>query len=155
MAGGVEGRSCVGSRGSDETLSLTVTTGVLETMAFHAREDAPREACGILGSDPAGVVVRAERVANVAKGTRMFRLDPAGELDAFESLDAAGLEFAGIYHSHPAGGGRPSTADVEGAELAAARASVIVVPREDGGADVTAFSVAGREPHELRVLVTG
>jgi proteasome lid subunit RPN8/RPN11 len=132
---------------------VTLTRRVLDAMASHAREAAPREACGILGSDPAGVVVRAERVANVAADPRLFRLDPGGELAAFESIDAAGLDFAGIYHSHPTGGGRPSTADVEGAELAAARASVIVVPRDDGGADVTAFSVAAGEARELRVEV--
>ena len=141
----------MGSPGSVETVRLT--GGVFEAVASHARDDAPREACGILGSDPAGVIVRSERVANMAAGTRLFRLDPAGELAAFESLDASGLEFAGIYHSHPVGGGWPSAADVEGAGLAAARASLIVVPREDGGADVTAFSVAGGEARELRVLV--
>jgi proteasome lid subunit RPN8/RPN11 len=142
----------MGSRASDAT--VTLTSGVLAAISAHARDDAPREACGILGADPAGVVVRAEPVANVAAGERAFRLDPAGELAAFDEIDAAGLEFAGIYHSHPAGSGaRPSPADVEGAEMAGARAGVIVVPREDGGADVTAFAVAGGAARELSVVV--
>ncbi len=142
----------MGSHESDATVILT--PGVLAAISAHARADAPREACGILGADAAGVVVRAEPVANVAQGERTFRLDPAGELAAFDSIDAAGLEFAGVYHSHPPGsGGRPSPPDLEGTEMAGARASVIVVPREDGGADVTAFAVAGGAARELSVLI--
>jgi proteasome lid subunit RPN8/RPN11 len=150
-ARGMERRSSVGSREGDEAVRLT--RRVLGAIASHVRDAAPREACGILGSDPDGVVVRAERVANVATDIRRFRFDPTGELAAFEALDADGLEFAGIYHSHPTGRRRPSTEDIEGAELAAARASVIVVPRADGGADVTAFSVGDGEARELQVLV--
>jgi proteasome lid subunit RPN8/RPN11 len=134
---------------------LAIAAEVLDRVVAHARRDAPREACGLMAADAAGVVVLALPVSNAAAGTREFLLDAQGELAAFERIDAAGLEFAGVYHSHPQGGVGASAADVKGALLSGAPASVIVALLEDGSVSVSAFGVADGGVAEMVVRTVG
>ena len=77
----------------------------------HARDERPREACGLLlGRD--SFVERAAPAANVAADplTR-FEIDPAALFAARRAERGGGLALLGYYHSHPGGDPCPSATD--------------------------------------------
>ncbi len=77
----------------------------------HARQEAPREACGLLAGK-SGEITRVIRCANVhPTPTTRYAIDPREQLRAFRSMDAADEELVGIYHSHPASQPYPSPTD--------------------------------------------
>lgn len=76
---------------------------------------APEEACGLLsGRNEAGVyrVTAVIPVANELRSPVRYRMEPQAQIDAFNQIDAQGLELVGIYHSHPAGPPNPSPTDI-------------------------------------------
>jgi [CysO sulfur-carrier protein]-S-L-cysteine hydrolase len=134
---------------------VVIAAAVADAMIDHARDEAPRESCGMLASDASGVIAASFPVANVSPhATRAFVLDPPGELAAFEAIDGAGLDFAGVYHSHPRGGARPSGSDIAGGG-AIEGVTVIVALTGDGQAALLAYSVASGAVRELELRVAG
>jgi len=77
----------------------------------HAREEAPREACGLLSGRDGGIsrVIRCENVHPTP--TTRYVIDPREQLKAFRAIDAAGEELVAIYHSHPVSQPYPSPTD--------------------------------------------
>ena len=58
------------------------------------------------------MISRVIRCANVhPTPTTRYVIDPREQLRAFRSIDAAGEELIGIYHSHPASQPYPSPTD--------------------------------------------
>ena len=82
-----------------------VELGEVRRALAAAREAAPREACGLLLSTPAGVTAVPRGM-----GTRTGFHIPAREL----AEEVARGELLGIWHSHPSGGPDLSAADREG-----------------------------------------
>lgn len=77
----------------------------------HARDDFPREACGVLLARD-GRIVEAVPASNVAAHPeRQFEIDPAVLLASHRDARAAGAQIAGWYHSHPDGPAEPSRID--------------------------------------------
>jgi proteasome lid subunit RPN8/RPN11 len=80
-------------------------------MLAHARQEAPRECCGLLvgkGDD----VAHSVRARNLdAKATR-YLIDPEDHFTAIRRARAASLEVIGAYHSHPSSAPVPSAADI-------------------------------------------
>jgi proteasome lid subunit RPN8/RPN11 len=107
----------------------------------HVREEAPREACGLLaGRD--GAVTRVIRCANVhPTPTTRYVIDPREQLKAFRSIDAAGEELIGIYHSHPVSQPYPSPTDR--AEAHYPDAVYVLVSLRTGTPEVRAFRIGG------------
>jgi len=65
----------------------------------------PVEACAILfgKTNRRGAIVKSiVTVTNVLKSTTRFEIDPKAFFDAFTQADEEGLEFIGLFHSHPA-----------------------------------------------------
>lgn len=83
---------------------------VIQAAVAHARREAPRESCGVLGG-VGGVVSMAQPVTNIASGDANFLLDPLEAARAELAIREAGLAVAGYYHSHPHGSLEPSEAD--------------------------------------------
>lgn len=69
-------------------------------MVNHAREEYPRECCGMLAGRE-GVITRLFKTKNIAEGTDLYELDPLEQVRAFEEIDRCSLELLGVYHSHP------------------------------------------------------
>lgn len=67
----------------------------------HARREAPRECCGVLVENGAGLEVWKGR--NVAEGEGEFLLDPRDQYSFLRRIGRFGYELAAIYHSHPRG----------------------------------------------------
>lgn len=94
---------------------ITLPPAVRDAILEHAREERPREICGILGGDyePDRSRVRSHYPAeNVADSPRTrYRIDPEEQLRIFERLENWDEEIVGFYHSHPRGPPRPSDTD--------------------------------------------
>ena len=94
---------------------MRILRRVLEQIAGHARRCLPEECCGILLSRPEAPdkVTAALEALNADAGSRhsAYVLGHRAHIRAV-ALEAAGdARIAGYYHSHPAGGTRPSGRD--------------------------------------------
>jgi proteasome lid subunit RPN8/RPN11 len=83
----------------------------------HAYRGNEEEVCGILGGQYApdhSVVESVHAAENVADApeTRYY-IDPEEQLAITETIEAAGQEIVGFYHSHPAGPSQPSETDAD------------------------------------------
>jgi proteasome lid subunit RPN8/RPN11 len=96
---------------------LTISRRILDLVADHARQSAPRECCGILlytdnALSTVNCAIPAENIdrENPENG---YVLDHKAHLKALEMEISGGGYIAGYYHSHPAGRARPSRRDLE------------------------------------------
>lgn len=91
---------------------ITLPRQLWQTMREQVSNDAPLESCGLV----AGRGERAEQVCpitNMLASPVRFRMEPREQLQAFEAIEAHGLELLAIYHSHPNGPEIPSKTDLE------------------------------------------
>ena len=92
-------------------MNIGIASTVLETLRTHARNEAPREACGVLLGD-ATSVIEAIAARNVAPNPeRAFEIDPAVLLASHRDARGRGVQVTGWYHSHPGGVAHPSVTD--------------------------------------------
>jgi desampylase len=91
---------------------LLLSSEQARAIARHALEDAPREACGIIGGsdDRASVIVPVPNVAPDPITT--YRLDDTVLGRTLMQFHAQGLSLIGFYHSHPANAPIPSRMDI-------------------------------------------
>src|SRR5688572_2443777 len=80
-------------------------------MLAHAREEAPRECCGLLiGTGKS--VERSVRARNLDEKATRYLIDPEDHFSAIRAARADGLEVIGAYHSHPSSAPIPSATDI-------------------------------------------
>jgi len=82
-----------------------------QEMLNHVEKQVPLEGCGLL----AGKKDRVENVIvvqNQAQSPVRFVMDPYEQLQAFNWIEAHGLDLLGIFHSHPAGPETVSVTDI-------------------------------------------
>jgi [CysO sulfur-carrier protein]-S-L-cysteine hydrolase len=124
---------------------------IVSDIIAHAREDAPVEACGLLGGVD-GVVKRVYRLTNCDASPEHFSLDPKEQFAAAKDLRASGLEAVAVYHSHPATPARMSQEDLRLAVSPGMR-YVIVSLMETEKTDIRSFVVNDGVPTEEPVLI--
>ena len=120
-----------------------IPAAVRDTLAAHARDESPNEACGV-------VVLRddvAERYVagrNAAASPYRFELEVPPET---WFLEDEGYELA-VFHSHLSSPPRPSRTDVENVGLWAGRPYLIYTVRTD---ELAGWTISGSEiaPLEL------
>ena len=81
----------------------------------EARKVHPIEACAMLFGRLAqkeAVVERVVVVPNKLQSTVRFEIDPETFVNAFTEADKEGLDFIGLFHSHPAPA-KPSLIDLK------------------------------------------
>jgi proteasome lid subunit RPN8/RPN11 len=106
-------------------MSVGIPPDVIRDMLAHAREEAPRECCGLLVGTGESVV-RSVRARNLdAKATR-YLIDPEDHFAAIRAARAEGLEVVGAYHSHPSSTPVPSATDIAEANSGSGFLYVIV-----------------------------
>ncbi len=86
-------------------MTVVLTETQAAAIGEHARETFPEECCGFLvgpTGDPRRIR-EVRRATNVASENRARRyvIDPRETLAVEKSLQGAGLEILGFYHSHP------------------------------------------------------
>ena len=95
---------------------MRIARELYEQMIAHAREEAPNECCGMVGSTD-GRAVAVYRAVNAEASPLRFRIDPEEQLGLHNEIEEAGLELGAIYHSHTRTEPRPSQTDINFAKL--------------------------------------
>jgi proteasome lid subunit RPN8/RPN11 len=123
----------------------------LSEMISHARDEAPREACGLLAGR-SGRVLRIYRIRNADRSPTSYRFDRDQQFRAFKDIENRGLELLGIYHSHPSSPASPSDQDME--QAYDADVSYILISLADPAeAQVRAFRIAAEGVTEEDLVV--
>jgi proteasome lid subunit RPN8/RPN11 len=94
---------------------VEVRQAVLDDLVAHARQQAPRECCGVLIGSEARIE-RSIRARNLLRSTRRYLIDPKDHFIALRAARDSGLSVVGFYHSHPASSPTPSETDAAEAE---------------------------------------
>ena len=127
-------------------MNVVIPADVISDMLAHAREDSPRECCGLLvgkGSQ----VARSVRARNLdAKATR-YLIAPEDHFAAIRSARAIGLDVIGAYHSHPSSAPVPSETDIAEADNGPDFLYVIVSLVND---EVEAYRIADGQSVRIR-----
>jgi [CysO sulfur-carrier protein]-S-L-cysteine hydrolase len=90
---------------------MRIARSMLDQIVAQARDEAPNECCGIIGSRD-GTAVTVFPVRNAAASPLRYEMDPKDQLEVFEALDAAELDVGAIYHSHTRSDPLPSQTDI-------------------------------------------
>jgi desampylase len=132
---------------------VTTTRDVRDRLIAHAREESPRECCGLLLGRGDNIVeaVRARNVA--ASAATRFLVDPKDHIDARREGRARGLEILGFYHSHPAGAAVPSATDV--AEAAYPGSVYAIIGLRGDLPEVRVFEFTNGNFHERPLVTVG
>ena len=72
---------------------------------------APQEVCGLLAGKDCRVIKNFP-IENELHSPTRFRMDAQSQLDAFLLIEKLGIDLLAYYHSHPLGGGEPSSTDM-------------------------------------------
>jgi proteasome lid subunit RPN8/RPN11 len=124
---------------------------VLEHMADHVLQDPRLECCGLLAGS-GRVITRAITTTNAMASATEYAIAPKELFQSMREIRAAGLEFMGIYHSHPNGDNKPSARDIDQAYYPDV-AYFILSPRKDAATPVRAFSILNGKAAELNVQI--
>ena len=90
---------------------LPLGDDVREQMIAHAREQFPKECCGMLaGVD--GKPVKVVRATNSEDSEFRYRVDDRELLRFLHDIDDNGWDFLAVYHSHTRSQAYPSPTDV-------------------------------------------
>ena len=84
---------------------------MLDRIVAQARDEAPNECCGIVGTRD-GEAVTLYRLRNAAASPLRYEIDPLEQLRTFEALDESELEAGILYHSHTRSAPVPSQTDI-------------------------------------------
>jgi [CysO sulfur-carrier protein]-S-L-cysteine hydrolase len=95
---------------------MKIARDLYDEMIAHAREEAPNECCGMVGTSD-GQAVAVYRAVNAEASPLRFRIDPQEQLALHNRIEEAGLELGAIYHSHTRTEPRPSQTDINFAKL--------------------------------------
>jgi proteasome lid subunit RPN8/RPN11 len=104
---------------------MLISSEVVEDMLAHARDEAPRECCGLL-TGTGDTIVRSVRARNLETRPTRYLIDPEDHFAAIRAARAQGLEVVGAYHSHPSSAPVPSPSDIAEADSGADFLYVIV-----------------------------
>ena len=126
---------------------LRIPRQLLEEMLAHAREESPRECCGMIACE-GDRAVAAHRVQNVAVNRKTaYFMDPKEQLLTMQAIEDAGLEVGAIYHSHPRSEPVPSPTDVNLAKQWPGMQWIIIGLTSDEP-EVRTWQIVGTEFHE-------
>jgi [CysO sulfur-carrier protein]-S-L-cysteine hydrolase len=117
---------------------MRIAQSLIDEMVAHAREDLPNECCGMIGGRD-GEATEVVRVVNSAASPLRYEMDPQGQYDALKSIEDAGNELVGIYHSHTKSAAYPSQTDVNQAVAWPEQAYLIVSLANPEAPEVKAY----------------
>jgi proteasome lid subunit RPN8/RPN11 len=117
-------------------------------MIAHAREQFPRECCGMLaGVD--GKPVKVVRATNSEDSEFRYRVDDRELLNFLHDCDENGWDFLAVYHSHTRSEAYPSPTDVRLARNWPDPYYVLVSLEDQESPVVRAFRIAEGEISEV------
>jgi [CysO sulfur-carrier protein]-S-L-cysteine hydrolase len=95
---------------------VKIARELYDEIVAHAREEAPNECCGMIGSTN-GDAVAVYRAVNAEASPLRFRIDPEEQFELHTKIEGAGQDMGAIYHSHTRTEPRPSQTDINFAKL--------------------------------------
>ena len=119
----------------------------VEIMA-HAREEAPRECCGLLVGR-GSLVDECVRSPNVDPNPNRYEIDARIHVATNRRLRGSARAVVGAYHSHPHSPAWPSASDL--AEAYYAEFIWVIVSLASGAETLKAFRLAGTRIVELAI----
>ena len=126
-------------------LDKQLTSEIIDYLNSHV----PLEACGLL----AGKNDQVEKVLfvrNQAQSPARFVMDPYEQLQAFDWIDANGLDLLGIFHSHPSG---PETASPTDIAKAAYDVIHVICSRRDAQWKLRGFWIEDGQATEVTLQI--
>jgi proteasome lid subunit RPN8/RPN11 len=91
---------------------IVIPASVLEDLLRHARDEAPRECCGLLSGHDSTVAACLALRNDSPTPERNYFAAPQDLFDAMRTIRNAGQSLLAIYHSHPSGAAHPSATDI-------------------------------------------
>jgi proteasome lid subunit RPN8/RPN11 len=132
--------------------TVRIQRGVSSELRNHAQRQPRLECCGLLAGQD-GVITHVFPAVNVANDpSKNYEIAPSEIFRMMREFRAAGLEFLGIYHSHPNSENQPSARDIELAYYSE-EVYLIVSPRPDAAKPVRAFSIRDGRATELKIEI--
>ncbi len=141
---------CEGRVGSLD-LTVKIARDLYDEIVAHAREEAPNECCGMVGSNN-GQALAVYRAVNAEASPLRFRIDPEEQLELHTKIEDAGLELGAIYHSHTRTAPRPSQTDINFAKLWPG-VLWIIVGLANGEVDVQTWQIDGAQVSDAELVV--
>lgn len=131
---------------------MRIARSMLDQIVAQARDEAPDECCGLVGTRD-GRAVAVYPVRNAAASPLRYEMDPKDQLRVFEQLDEDGLEVGAIYHSHTRSAPLPSQTDINLAFYPDAVYVIVGVAEADD--DVRAWRIVDGQVSEAPLEVEG
>lgn len=131
---------------------LRLTNKQMRLLRDESKKTHPIEACALLFGkliDGEAVVTKVVVTPNVLRSSVRFEADPQTVFNVFEQADREGLEFIGIFHSHPAPAS-PSAFDLQYMRLWG-EAVWLILSSVDG--DVAAFQMVKGDLQKVALKV--
>ncbi len=94
---------------------MRIAYSAAREIAEDAARRAPDEACGLLAGKGALISLALPIPNAAASPEARFALAPDEQLRGLKRIDALGLDWLGVYHSHPGSPPIPSPSDFAGA----------------------------------------
>ncbi|HLY48957.1 MAG TPA: M67 family metallopeptidase [Solirubrobacteraceae bacterium] len=129
---------------------MRIGRDLYDEMIRHAREEAPNECCGMLGSRD-GRVLRLYRARNAAASPLRYEIDGADQYRIQMEIDDSDLELGAIYHSHTRTEPYPSQTDINLAFYP--EALYVIVGLAGPEPQVRAFSIRDGQVDETDLVV--
>ena len=129
---------------------ISIRREIVDRLMALVREKAREESCGLLAGSN-GAITHEFAARNAADHPETaYEIPPEELFRLMREMRAAGLDFLGIYHSHPQGENYPSPRDLESAYYPNV-AYFIVSPRKDAAQTIRAFAIRDGRATELAV----
>ena len=129
-----------------------ILASIAHNLSAQAQEESYQECCGLLAGRN-GLITRAFPATNAAiNPTTSYEIAIPQLFELMREIRAAGLEFLGIYHSHPNGKNEPSPRDIAWAYYPDA-AYFILSPLADAPKPMRAFSIREGCVKELEIQI--
>jgi [CysO sulfur-carrier protein]-S-L-cysteine hydrolase len=90
---------------------MRIAPELYDEMIAHAREEAPNECVGLVGTRD-GEAVQVHRARNAEAHDKRFSIDAQEQYNLMSAIEDAGLEVGAIYHSHLRTAPEPSQTDL-------------------------------------------
>ena len=130
---------------------IRIKNEALKQMTDDILQEPRLECCGLLAGS-GRVITRVFTAENAMASAAEYEIAPKELFQSMREIREAGLEFMGIYHSHPTGDNKPSTRDIDQAYYPDI-AYFILSPRKDAAKPVRAFSIRDGKTEELDIQI--
>jgi [CysO sulfur-carrier protein]-S-L-cysteine hydrolase len=129
---------------------MRIARAMLDQIVAQARDEAPNECCGVVGSRDGGAVT-LYKARNAAASPLRYELDPKELFRINEAIEYAGEEVGIIYHSHTRTAPLPSQTDINLAMYP--EAIYLIVGLEGDEVELRSWRIADGEVSEVSLEV--